>query len=78
MIPTLILAGLAVGLLPKPWYLVAALVITLCWPVFLIVDNGTGVTGIDDLIGPFVLAAINTGVGALIARQAVRIFRAAK
>lgn len=70
MIPTLLLAGLVVGMLPAKWALVGVVVLGLGWGVLLF-SSGT-VTGVDGTFWAALLGLANAVVGASIS-QSVRL-----
>ena len=68
MIPTMILVGLVIGLLPKPWYIVGLAVAVVFWPLLLLA-TGTIETGeTANIIGAAALALQNTVIGLVITK----------
>jgi hypothetical protein len=68
MIPTMILIGLVIGLLPKPWYLVGLATAVVFWPVLLLA-TGTIETGeTAEIVGAAALALQNTVIGLVITK----------
>lgn len=75
MIPTMMLVGLLVGLLPRPWYVVGIVTASIGWAVLLV---GTDVIGAGDVIaiaGAILLALVNTLVGVGVARVGAMVVR---
>lgn len=75
MIPTMILVGLFVGLLPRPWYLLGVVLAACGWAVLLV---QTGVVAASDytiLLGGFVLALLNVLVGVGLTRVTAQFIR---
>jgi hypothetical protein len=73
MIPTLVLIGLAIGLLPRPWYAVGLLVAGCGWALHLIVVGTIPPTDGSSALGAFVLALANAAVGILAATAFVAL-----
>ena len=76
MIPTMILIGLVVGSLPKPWYLVGFGIATVAWPLLLIWSDILQASEIASVLIALALAAVNAAVGVAVARGAVAAVRA--
>jgi hypothetical protein len=77
MIPTLILAGLVVGFLPRPWYLVGIALAAATWPL-LRVASGSATIDTPGMLGEFALACANVAVGVVIARLLFNLVRATR
>lgn len=69
MIPTLLLAGLAVGLLPRRWAVVGVALLSAGWATLLLA-NGT-VSGVGGMLGAAILGLANAAIGGL-AGQGIR------
>ena len=76
MIPTLILVGAIVGILPRPWFVAGLVIAAIAWPVLLVSSGTVRPTDVEGMLGAFALAAVNAAVGAVITRTLVRLVRA--
>jgi hypothetical protein len=74
MVPTFILIGVVVGLLPRPWFLVGIVVAALAWPVGRVI-SGTVEFDIPNMAGEAAISGINLALGAVVGRL---IFHAAR
>lgn len=74
MIPTLILVGIVVGLLPRPWYLVGIVAAGIAWPLLRAISGPTAIDGLS-MLGEFAIAAANAAAGTVIARLLVNFVR---
>ena len=63
MIPSAILAGLLVGLLPKPWWIFGTALVGCGWIVVLISTDIIAVNDELSIVGSILLAVMNTLVG---------------
>jgi len=71
------LAGLAVGFLPRSWYLVGIALVAATWPL-LRVASGSATIDIPGMLGEFALTCANVAVGAEIARLLFNLVRATR
>ncbi len=76
MIPTMIFIGLAVGSLPRPWWVVGLGIASVGWPVLLIWSDILQASEVANVLLAMVLAAVNAAVGVAVARGAAVILRA--
>ncbi len=76
MIPTMILIGLAVGSLPRPWWVVGFGFATVGWPLLLILSDILQASEVASVLIAFALAAVNAAVGVAVARGAAAVVRA--
>jgi hypothetical protein len=76
MIPTSILVGLVIGLLPRSWARIGAGAAALAWPVLLVSSGAIRANDTESLLGAFLLAAVNTVAGVVTTRTVVRLVRA--
>jgi hypothetical protein len=67
MIPTLILIGLVVGLLPRPEDRLGILVAGAAWPLLRGTSGAAEIDG-QSMVAEFAISAINAAVGAVVAR----------
>ncbi len=76
VIPTMIIIGLLVGFLPRPWYMLGFAIAIAAWPLLLvrsgIIDPGDAET----ILGALAFAAGNAAVGLVIARGLTALIRA--
>ena len=70
MIPTIMLAGFIVGVLPRMWALIGVIILTLLWPIHLAISGVTSTFGETASAGA--LAFANAIVGAAISRYIAR------
>lgn len=75
MIPTMMLVGLLVGLLPRPWYLVGVVVASIGWALALVVTDVIGVGDVAGIVGAVLLALVNMLVGVGVARAVTMLVR---
>jgi hypothetical protein len=75
MIPTLIVAGLLVGLLPRSWYLIGLGSATIAWPLLLIQSGIVESSDAPTLLNATALAALNVSVGLLVATRLGALWR---
>ena len=76
MIPTMILIGLAIGSLPRPWWVVGFGIATIGWPLLLIWSEVLQASEVASVLIAMALAAVNTAVGVAVARGAAAVTRA--
>ncbi len=79
MIPTLLVVGLAIGLLPRlPWRLtaLAVAVAAVAWPALLVATGAIGALTSASILGALALAAANAAVGAYLGRKLATFARA--
>jgi hypothetical protein len=75
MIPTMIVLGLFVGLLHRPWYAVGVLVAAAGWTL-LMVTSGTVAIGDPLLVAvAFLLGGLNTMIGVIVTRGLSMLIR---
>lgn len=77
MIPSMMLVGLVVGALPRPWYLVGLAIAAVGWAVLLIVGDTIEVGDQADIVGALLLALVNTAAGIGITKGATSLLRRA-
>ena len=76
MIPTLLLAGLVVGLLSRPWWLAGLVVVSAGWVLLIGESRSYATVDVTSMIGEFAIAAVNTLIGVIVTRQVVRLVQA--
>lgn len=77
MIPSMMLVGLVVGALPRPWYLVGLTVAAVGWAVLLVLSDIIEVGDQADIVGAVLLAAANTAVGIALTKGGALLLRRA-
>ena len=76
MIPTMILIGLAVGSLPRPWWVVGFGIAPIAWPFLLIWSDVLQASEVASVLIALALAAVNAAVGVAVARGVAVVVRA--
>jgi hypothetical protein len=77
MVPTFILIGVIVGLLPRPWFLVGIAVAAMAWPIYRVV-SGAAEIDVPSMVGEVVISAINLALGAVAGRLIVHSVHASR
>ena len=75
MIPTMILAGLFIGLLRRPWYLIGLIVAAVGWALLVVITDVIEVGNTGDILGAMSIAALNAAVGVGLTRGAALLLR---
>ena len=75
MIPTMILVGLVLGLLRRPWYVVGAVVASLGWTVALVVTDVIAAGDIVNVLGAVFLALLNVFAGVGVTKGVIAAIR---
>jgi hypothetical protein len=78
MIPTMVVIGLLVGILPRPWHVVGFGLAVVAWPPLLVQAGSVGLGDVAGLIGAGALAALNVAIGAVVTRRLLRLPRRGK
>jgi hypothetical protein len=68
MIPTMILVGLAIGILPRPWYIVGLAAAVVFWPALLLAIGTIEPNETANIVGAAALALQNTVIGIVITK----------
>ena len=76
MIPTMILAGLIAGALPRPWHWAGLVAAIVAWPLLLTVSGVIQTTDLESIFGALVLAAVNAAISFWVMCSVVKIVRA--
>ncbi len=76
MIPTMILIGLALGSLPRPWWVVGFGIATIAWPLLLIWSDVLQASEVANVLIAMALAAVNAAIGVAVARGVAAVVRA--
>jgi hypothetical protein len=69
MIPTLIVAGLVVGFLPRPWLFAGIVIAAAAWPLLLAISRPARSFDVASALGEFALAALNVAIAAFLMRM---------
>lgn len=77
MIPTVILAGLIAGALPRPWHWAGLAAVVVAWPTLLVISGVIAPMDLEGIAGALLLAAINAVISFWVMRSALKIARAA-
>ena len=72
MIPTMIVLGLVIGLLPRPWYGITAVLAGISWVVLLGSMGTIAISDVSEVLSTFLFGLVNVLVGVAITR-AVRL-----
>ncbi len=76
MNPTLLLAGVVSGLLPRPWSVIGILVSAAAWTLLLVISKPGAPIDAASMFGDFALAAINAALAVFVTRKIVRLVQA--
>lgn len=75
MIPTIILVGLALGLLPRRWQVVGVVVASVAWAVRLVIDGVIAAGDGGNVLGAMIFALVNVIAGLVVMRAVVPVVR---
>lgn len=78
MIPTLILAGIVLGLLPQPWSIAGVVGVAAAWTLLLAFSRPGGPIDAASMVGDFALAAVNAAIAVFVTRRIVRLVQAVR
>jgi hypothetical protein len=76
MIPTLLLAGVIIGLLPRPWFIVGILLSAAAWTLLLTFSKPGAPLDAASMFGDFAIATINSALAVFVTRKIVRLVQA--
>jgi uncharacterized membrane protein YphA (DoxX/SURF4 family) len=76
VIPTMIIIGLVVGFLPRPWSLIGLAIAAVAWPLLLISSGVMGSSDTENILGGLAVATVNATAGLVIARALIALVRA--
>jgi hypothetical protein len=71
MVPTMILIGLAIGFLPRPWRLAGMILASISWPILLLASGTGQAIDVQSRLGEAAIAAANVGFAVLVVRRLI-------
>lgn len=75
VIPTMIVIGLLVGFLPRPWYILGLAIAAIAWPLLLVYSGVIESGDMGNILGALALAAVNATLGLIVARALTALVR---
>ncbi|MDQ2653629.1 MAG: hypothetical protein M3Z20_11385 [Chloroflexota bacterium] len=76
MIPALLLAGVLIGLLPQPWFVVGIPISAAAWTILLAISKPGPSMDAASMFGDFAIAAINAALAVFVTRKIVHLVQA--